>query len=201
MPLGGASILWNEAAPADTDSAGAGAGEIRSDKTAIRTAVGSEHFWQSGGGANTGYHLLGSARAFYDVESNVSSSGTDGRIMVTSDTSRLFHVGSAGTMYLGGQRSLSMGSAPVGGQTFSWVMETGDGRTDISGNLNVTIPNSGYSGVPFVTASVSTTVASLNYSCMVNLKTATAFSVQVFDTSGAGQRAVVNWMSVGTRVL
>src|SRR5689334_10227962 len=125
MPLGGVSILWNENSPADTDSAGAGAGEIRSDKTSIRNAVGSEHNWPSGGGPSTGYHLLGSARAFVAAQSLVSSSGTDGRLMVTSDTSRLFHVGSAGTSYLGGQNDLSVGSSPVGGQRFYWAIEFG----------------------------------------------------------------------------
>lgn len=202
MPLGGSSILWNEAAPADTDSAGAGAGEIRSDKTAIRTAMGSEHFWASGGGANTGYHLLGSARAFYDLESNVSSSGTDGRLMVTSDTSRLFHVGSAGTMFLGAQRAISMGSAPVGGQTFHWVTEVGEVRSAVDGTAAVTIPNSGYSGVPFVTASVSTTFAATGaVSVQINAKTPTTFAAFTFDNTGTGLRAVFNWMSIGTRVL
>src|SRR5947207_2813966 len=114
MPLGGVSILWNEATPAETDIADAA--PIRSIETAIRNAMASEHNWPSTGGASTGYHLLGSARPFYGVESNVSSSGTDGRLMVTSDTSRFFHVGSDGTMFLGSQRAISAGSSPVGGQ-------------------------------------------------------------------------------------
>src|SRR5437899_3652299 len=112
MPLGGASILWNELAPAESDIADAA--PIRSIETSVRNAMGSEHNWPSTGGASVGYHLLGSARAFYDVQSNVSSSGTDGRILVTSDTSRLFHVGSAGTVLLGGQNVLSAGSQPAG---------------------------------------------------------------------------------------
>src|SRR5467141_3621518 len=145
MPLGGANILWNEASPAETDVADAG--PIRSIETSIRNAVGSEHNWIATGGPNTGYHLFGSARPFYDVQSNVSSSGTDARLLVTSDTSRLFHVGSSGTLFLGGQTVLSVGSSPVGGQRFYWAIETGQNQcVGASNNTTLVFPNSGFSG-------------------------------------------------------
>lgn len=202
MPLGGNTILWAESSPADTDSAGAGAAEIRSDKTAIRTAMGSEHNWPSGGGAATGYHLLGSARAFYDIESNVSSSGTDGRIMVTSDTSRIFHVGSAGTMYLGGQRGLSAGSAPVGGQTFIWVEEFGDVLCNL-GAQTIVFPNSGFSGRPFVFLSVFTTKLAPTpplFPYVLN-NNPTQMSIDVLNTGGNSSVATLFWRSIGTRVV
>lgn len=203
MPLGGTNILWNEAAPADTDSAGAGAAEIRSDKTSIRNAMGSEHFWPSGGGAGVGVHLLGSARPFYDVQSNVSSSGTDGRLLVTSDSSRLFHVGSAGTMFLGGQTSLSAGSQPVGGQRFYWAVEFGAATMDV-GSTVVTFPNSGFSGIPFVQASVNTkyTAGSIAVPLIDNLTATTMVLRAVLPASGnivSNSATTVFWLSIGTR--
>src|SRR2546425_832342 len=130
-----ASLLWNENAPADTDSVGQGDDEIRSLKTSIRNGMAEEHIWPSASGGNFGVHLLGSARPYYGAQSLVSSTGTDGRLMVTSDTSRLFHVGSAGTMFLGSQRVLSAGSAPVGGQNFYWIAEFGAAKSSSTGAI------------------------------------------------------------------
>src|SRR2546430_4044287 len=118
------TIGWDESLPSDSENAGLGDDRIRSLKTSLRIGLDGEHVWPSGGG-NVGVHRLGSARAFYAVQSLVSSTGTDGRLMVASDTSRLFHVGSAGTMLLGGAAVLSVGSAPPGGQTFYWAAEFG----------------------------------------------------------------------------
>ena len=144
------NITWNEASPADVDQVSGGDDAIRSLKTAIRVGLDSEHVWPSAGG-DAGVHRIGSARAYYAAQSLVSSSGTDGRIMVASDTSRLFHVGSAGTMFLGGANTPSIGSAPVGGQRFFWAIETGENKIASAGQLVVTLPNSGFSGAPFVT--------------------------------------------------
>src|SRR3989475_6858754 len=124
-----ANLLWNENAPADTDSVGQGDDEIRSLKTSIRNGMAEEHIWPSASGGNFGVHLLGSARAYYGTQSLVSSSGTDGRLMVTSNTSRLFHVGSAGTMFLGGRQVISAGPT-TGGNTFYWATQVGGTMTD-----------------------------------------------------------------------
>ena len=60
-----ANLLWNEAAPQDTDSVGQGDDEIRSLKTSIRNGMAEEHIWPSASGGNFGVHLLGSARPYY----------------------------------------------------------------------------------------------------------------------------------------
>src|SRR5437588_1873106 len=147
MPGSGTPLLWNENAPAETDIADAA--PIRSLETSLRNGLAVEHNWPNASAPNFGYHLLGSCRPFYDVQSNVSSSGTDGRLMVTSDTSRFFHVGSAGTVFLGGAQVLSVGSSPTGGQRFYWAAEFGTAQTDSTGYKLVNIPNSGFSGLGF----------------------------------------------------
>ena len=201
MPtIGGANIAWDEGKPAGADSLGIGDDQIRSDKTAIRTALAAEHIWESTGGANTGAHVLGSARPFYGTQSAVSSSGSDGRFMATSDTSRLFGVGSGGTVFYGGATVISAGSFPgTVPQRYYWAMEFGQATADVNGAATITIPNSGYSGVPFIHA---TALSGAAIFAVPGLSpTATTFGVIVYDTAGATVGgAVFNWQSIGTRV-
>lgn len=206
MPLGGINAGWDEAVPADSENAGLGALRIRSLETTVQQVLDSEHNFPAAGGANTGYHRLGSARAFYDVESNVSSSGTDGRIMVTSDTSRFFHVGSAGTMFLGGQASPQMASP--GAQTAYWAIEKGTNTAwDSNGSAVVAIPNSGFSTAPIVTVVARVQNANLGttrpFAFLSGSPTATTFSVIAWDqqSNSAASRAAVDWIAIGTRVL
>lgn len=106
MALGGANINWNEGVPSGTSSAGNTDEEFKSVKTSLRNALDSEHNWPSTGGAATGFHRLGSGRAFYGASSQLSSSDTDGRLFVDSTNSRFHHAGSADTRLLGGQYAL-----------------------------------------------------------------------------------------------
>lgn len=199
-----ANLLWNESSPADTDSAGAGDDEIRSLKTSIRNGLAAEHAWPSATGSGFGVHLLGSARAYYDVQSNVSSAGTDGRLLVTSDSSRLFHVGSAGTSFIGGNTVISAGSQPVGGQRFYWAEEFGEALANQGASthsVTVSFPNSGFSGVPFVTASAWTTGTTQKPVAIITGLTATSVQFQVYDitTGGTSSKCTVIWRSTGTR--
>lgn len=205
MPLGGINAGWDEAVPADSENAGLGALRIRSLETTVQQVLDSEHNFPAAGGANTGYHRLGSARAFFDVESNVSSSGTDGRLYVASDTSRFFHVGSAGTMFLGAQGTIVAATAP--GQNWYWALESGSVTPDSNGSATVAIPNSGYSGVPQVTVTAWKQAASpTNYrpfAWVSGNPTATSFGIGAWDnTSNSGaSRCQVLWTSLGTRSL
>lgn len=96
------SIGWDETAPADSRNAGLGASDIRSILSNIRGGLGAEHVWPTSAG-NAGVHKPGSAVAFYGTASQVSSSDTDGRIMVTSDSTNLYAVHSAVTTLIGGR--------------------------------------------------------------------------------------------------
>jgi hypothetical protein len=155
-----------------------------------------EHTWPQSGG-DAGVHLLGSARAYFGPQSTISSAGTDGRLMIASDTSRLFGVGSGGTMLLGGSRMLSVGT-DLGftyPQRHYWAFEMGTSVTGSSGTTHVTIPNSGFSGVPFVWSSTSN-----ERTVYIEGKTPTQFVVTT-SFNGALLLAPFDWFSVGTRVL
>lgn len=143
---------------------------------------------------------MGSGRPFYGLQSAVSSTGTDGRLMQTSDTSQFFHVGSGGTAFVGGARSISAGSYPGSvPQRHQWIMEFGAGTTDINGAATVSYPNSGFSGVPVLNVSV---VGTINTVIAIQTPTASSFGVVTGDpASGAVGLLPFYWQSVGTRVL
>ena len=199
------TISWDENKPADLDSLGIGDDQIRSDKTAIRTALDAEHYFPSAGG-DAGTHKLGSGRPFYGLQSAVSSTGSDGRLMHTSDTSRLFHVGSGGTSFIGGATAISAGSYPGGAapQRSYWAMEFGEGRT-ISGSTTLTYPNSGFSAAPFVTLTprITSLAADGGAAIMwVSGAGATSFAANSRLTDGASNSThSFYWHAIGLRTL
>jgi hypothetical protein len=198
MPIGGSNIGWDNATPADTESAGQGDDRIRSMKTSVQQALDNEHNFPAGGGANTGYHRQGSARAYYGTQSQVSAT-TDGRLMVTSDSSRLFAVNSNGTLFLGGQNVLSAGSSPVGGQRFYWATEFGQAVSDAAGLARVDIPNSGFSGVPFTVVGMRFAGNNGSTAQIITIS-ATSFHIGAFNGSAASlNNAALDWISIGTR--
>lgn len=188
-----ANVNWDETVPADGDSLGQADDVFRSLKSSIRVGMADEHNWPAAGGADTGYHKLGSARPYYAPQSLVSSTGTDGRLLFTSDSSRLFGVGVAGSKnFIGGATAISLGTFPgTTPQRHHWVEEIGAEACPLT--QAVTFPNSGFSGKPYVYLSaeseefvVAPVVVSLS---------ATGF------TAVSTSRCTVHWRSLGTRVL
>ena len=205
MPLGGSDISWAVATPAGSESVGLGDDRIRSMKTSIASALDNEHNFPTAGGANTGYHRLGSARAHFGTQSRVSSGDTDGRLMVTSDTSRLFGVGSTGTALLGpGPLTPSFGSlvAITFPQRAYIAMEAGQatGGTSI---ITVTFPSSGFSGVPFLLVVPTSTQTTHSMVFRASVVTQSGFTGAVVDSSTGNVEtsATVDWLSIGTRTL
>lgn len=205
--MNGQTIGWDEAVPSDSENAGLGDDRIRSIKTSARIALDDEHLWPSSGGSNVGAHRLGTARVFIGNQSLVSSSGTDGRLMFTSDTSRLFGVGSGGTVFLGGPTVLSLGTfGQAGGPTqrHHWVAEVGgldSTLTTASGYTTVTFPNSGFSGIPAIMLNA---VGPEGVFCEVSAHTITktGFVIRTISVSSAlVSNVTVNWISIGTRAL
>ena len=148
--MSGVTIAWDEAVPPITEAAGLGYARIQSDKTSTRMGLDAEHQWPTAGGL-AGYHRYGSARPFYGTQSRVSSDGTDARLMLTSDTSQLFAMSSVASFFIGGVAGLSVDSFPGGAapQKHRWVLSAGTSQT-VSGSIQVTYPNSGFSQVPYV---------------------------------------------------
>lgn len=192
-------------APADTNSAGLGDDVLRSIKSTFQTALNDEHVFDSAGGV-VGHHRPGSAKAYFGTQSQVSSSGTDGRLMVTSDTSRLFGVGSGGTVFLGDPRMIAASEWPSGAGVSParhfWQDEWGYGITSSSGSTVVTIPNSGYSGMPIIMLShqVTSPLASAPALSYMTIS-ASVFHVRAVGSGSLVSDIAFTWMSRGTRAL
>lgn len=201
-----AGIGWDETSPQDNESAGLGDDRIRSLKTSLRQGLDDEHFWPSGGG-DAGKHRPGSARAYYGPQSAVSSTGTDGRLMYATDTGRLFHVGSLGTSFVGGQQGLSIGQFPgATPQRHIWVEEFGQARLPSGSNTSISVSYNGsnYSGIPyiFLTQNELANDASPTFSptlWAVNINVSSFVILSAGQLGGSG--STIAWRSVGTRVL
>lgn len=207
MPsIGGVSVGYDVTTPADGESAGLGDDRIRSLKTSLQQALDAEHNFPATGGANTGYHVMGSARPFYGLQSAVSSSGSDGRLMQTSDTSRLFHVGSGGTSLVGGVTAILNGGFPgTAPQRHYWAMESIFTATPGSTVTHtIAFPNSGFSGRPLVFVQPWSAASPEPLVGRIGVLSATGCEVSWFD-AGAGTpvSTAVNYalLSIGTRAL
>src|SRR2546425_1254032 len=94
--------IWRDDKPTASDIPnGDLASLLTTQKTAFHEAIGKHFYWTEASGASAGIPRLsdgsfgpGSARAFYGTASQVSGTNCDARLMVTSDTSRFYAVGS-----------------------------------------------------------------------------------------------------------
>lgn len=191
-----ATIGWNESAPADADNAGTADDQLRSLKTAIRTGLEDAMYWQDGSSlASAGQMKPGKARAFFDVQSRVSGN-TDGCLMITSDTSRLFAVPSGASLFLGSARVIENALLPVGESR--WVQSTFTMENGTSGRTTF---NPVYDNTPSVVISAqtaSTTTVGIPY---ISLLSAGGIVVQVFRDNGVafgGGTWIVHVTSSGT---
>lgn len=209
MPIGGSAVSWAEGVPAGSEQIGLGDNRIRSLKTSVREGLDNEHVWPSDGStvAVVGAHRAGSARAYHGTQSRVSSGDTNGRMMIASDTSRLFGVGSAGTVLLGaGPLSLSLGSmVGITHPQRAYVAVEVGATSSASSMHQVTFPNSGFSGIPFVMVSAATEAAGGNapgkFVRIIGI-TASEFSAQVISSeNGDALDTNIQWISIGTRTL
>ena len=215
--MNGAVIAWDEAAPAGSEAVSNGDNRIRSMKTDLRTALDDEHIFPSSGGT-AGLHRVGSGRAFYGTQSRVSASTTsapaqDGRLMMTSDTSRLFGVPSTGSVFVGGYSVPSLGSvvAITMPQRKHVVEELGMSVAGAGVRHKVDFPNSGFSELLWFQAtskrapSDDSTTGSATLFNIANLDTSGFSGIVVSISNGGGvaeqSGSTLFWRALGTRAL
>lgn len=214
--MNGVPIAWDEATPAGSEIIGNGDNRIRSMKTDLRNALDDEHVFPSSGGT-AGQHRAGSARAYFGTQSQVSASTTsaptqDGRLMMTSDTSRLFGVGSAGTVFIGGNKVPSFGSfaAITMPQRLHVAMEMGISVAGAGVRHKVDFP-SAFSSTPILFANASrdpssdSAVGSHVHFNIANLDASSFSGIVVVDSNGGGiaeqSGSTVYWLAIGHRAL
>ncbi len=160
--------------------------EFVSNKSSLRSIIGNEHEFNTAAADHVrGTHKKGSARAFLDVQSNMSVSGTSyvGRLYVASDTSRLFAIPDSGqTIFLGSANISeiasykSAGDAALDehypGQNARWVQQCGFGRANDASSRTGFVFSPAYDNPPVVI-------------------------VTPYQTSGTGKNVTVSAVSVG----
>ena len=193
MPLGGANINWNEASPADSDLVGQGDDEMRSIRTAIRSALDSEHNFPSTGGAGTGWHRQGSARPYYGPGSIVSSDGTNSRLFFQNDAP---HGPQAMALWglnaivpsLLGHDSIAINASTNSGfgsiHKFATAIQLSFGTVGSSGSTLAPF-GSAFSGRPACFATPVYTGLANSVTIAVGRPTASAVSVWIWDETGA----------------
>lgn len=200
--MDGVTIAWDEAKPANTDQLGQGDDQFRSDKTALRSALNDEHNFPSTGGANTGYHRLGSARIFHGVNiSTVSSTGTEGRLMFADSPGALFYLSATTRQFVGSVAGLS-GNDDDGFFNATYhapKFQCGDVTTSTSDATAIVTYDSSFSGLPYtlLTPQIGT---SFFYVAKVLYASKASMTIQTADMTGVAQTGVkVNYMSIGSR--
>lgn len=203
------TIGWNENEPSDSSGANTGASEIRSLKSNLAGGLSGAIYWPGSGGASAasaGQPVPGAWRAFYGAQSLVSAYA-DGAMYVTSDTSRLFGIGSSGTMFIGGAQVVE-GPAP-GAQNARWVMAAGvsaNGSAFSYGSVMSTTTGAAvlspltYNGLPVVTFSLFTSALTVAVGYVQTLGTGSALVQAVYNGGGAPPASSfsVYWQSFGT---
>src|SRR5213080_1767111 len=103
---------WNEAKPESTDLIAEFPSVVTQQLVAFREGMEKHFFWTVSSGLSAGEPALssastwpGSARAFFGTQSQVSASKS-GRLMLTSDTSRLYAVGTGAPSLLGSRTAI-----------------------------------------------------------------------------------------------
>lgn len=205
----GSVVSWDNTTPAGSESVALGDDRIRSAKSGVQTAFADEHIFPASGGT-AGLHMKGSARAFFGAQSLVSASTTsapaaDGRMMIASDTSRLFGVGSEGTVLLGGSTVPSFGSAVAitRPQRAYIAMERGLGLSDVNGEFTIAFPNSGFSDIPQVFTQMASANTIRTRVTRLLSTTASQFTGMTVETSTGAVISTYSfdWLAIGTRTL
>ena len=129
--------------------------------------------------------------------------------MVTSNTSRLFGVGSGGTVFFGGATVISAGTFPgdVAQQRSIWVEEFGEGQIK-SAATTVTIPGGPYQGLPYIwltplqDVTISGDTPVFLYVDSSQARSTTQFGVDNRDATNTRVSSVsFFWRSLGTKSL
>ena len=119
---------------------------VRSQKTEFRAAVERHFFWTESSGLSAGEpnHQVastatGSCRAFFGTGSEVSAS-RDGQLMVTSDTTRLYALTSAGSVLLGAAAAVQLPLTGASGNLRVLVQSAQAATNYADGTHNIAFP-------------------------------------------------------------
>ena len=211
--------IWRETKPTNSDPLNEYPSVMTTQAIAFRQAVEKHSYWTDSSGNSKGDMRLsdgsfgpGSARAFFDVESNCSSTvsttkALSGRLYITSDTSKFLGYSSANTALLGGNSvvvwmpsaaTIAAGSRVLV-QTGSLSGDTGGAVIGLGGNI-IAFPTA-YSAVPEVQVQEYSLGTTDIFTSAVTKSTTTNFVLRVSRVWGSKSTTTVVWRAIGTVAL
>lgn len=206
-------MSWVEGKPEPTDIPnGEFCSLLTGNAATLRQGLEQHYYWSVGSGVSAGVPLLsdgsfgpGVARAFYDVQSSLSSAPT-GKLYLTSDMSRLFLTQSAGTTLMGAQNAIVAGGPSVATitQNSFWVVESGS-TASLAGGVTVyrqDFPVAYVVAPPVIQLQTLYSTCTGGYLASVVSRNASGFSFQVgrYGTESLNS-CTVFWRSEGTQLL
>lgn len=181
------SIAWDQAAPADSDAAGAGAAAFRSLKSNIQGGLNAEHVWPTANG-NAGAHRAGSARVFVGASSAVSSADTTGRLMFNSTLSQLVYLDSASSTIVGGRGAVQ--ATALLGSFMTQYPAMDMGKLTTLATTKIVSVATGHQAFAVSFATTPSLVVSMQDFTGTTAEVPRSFNVYALDSSGF----TVNWL-------
>ena len=188
-----ATINWDENLPSGSSAIKLGDDDVRNLTVALGDGLDAEHHWDNTqGSANRGLHRKGSARAYIDIQSRMSGSGSSeaGKIYFASNTSRLFVTPDSGNSVQVGSIAhpevIEISGAVAYGPRFRPVIEAGSG----TGGTEIAF-SSEYETPPIVVATPVTETA-----FGISSITVGGFAADSTPASGSA----FYWQSIGTKL-
>lgn len=204
-------MSWTETKPAASDPLNELVSILTSQAILFRQGIEKHSFWTDSSGVSAGIPRLsetsggpGAARAFYDVESNLSSdvSATKplaGRLFVSSDGSRLWGYSSGDTIPLGGVKAIVY-KTPTAVTDSRVLVQLGS--LSLGASVITTAFTTAYSRQPTLQFGYMPTSSDSEVIASVVSSSTTMFAAVARNVWGAGTIAqTVMWRSLGTVAL
>ena len=204
-------MTWRESKPASGDKLSELPSVLTAQAIAFRQGIEKHSFWTDSSGASAGIPRLslnsfgpGAARAFYDLESNLSSdvSATKplaGRLFVAADTRRFYGYTSNTTVSLGGTQAVVY-QTPTLVSDARILVQTGS--ASVSGSATTIAFSIAYSQAPTLQVTPLSTSNQSMYTAAILASTTTNFTALVRNQWGGGTVATtLLWRSHGTVAL
>ena len=210
-------MTWIETKPESTDPLFELPSVLTQNAIALRTGLEKFSFWTDSSGLSAGIPRLsaasfgpGAARAFYDVESSLSTAFSTtkpmaGRFYLASNVGRLYGFTGTATLQLGGANVIVWQPSAATIQSNTRVLcQTGsvNSVSGGAGRMPVTFPSQ-YSVAPTVQATVLSLGTTDLIDATVTSITTSGCSIgfQALMTSASATSHTVLWRSIGTVAL
>lgn len=194
-------MSWDESRPRRSDLLRDFGLVVRSHKTEFRAGIEDHFYWTDSSGASggesrltIGLGVMGSCRAFYDVESNVSAF-RDGSLYLTSDTTRLYGLTSVSSFLLSSTRAVRAVTTGALGTGLRVLIQSGEETSVSDVSVGISFPTA-YGAPPSVMITAGYPGAQVDAVIGISGITASGFTA-VAQSTGAGNISIF-WRSMGT---